>query len=108
MAMVGSTWAGSSRDAVADGRSGPMPPGSKVTCSSEQNHTVAPSMVGLPWSMPSALRPASHTAHFGATDMTVASTLRAWRKRQAELGVGGVHQRVGAGLQLGAQRVCRS
>ena len=37
--------------------------GEKVTCSSEQNSTRAPSIVGLPWSIARDLSPQSATAH---------------------------------------------
>ena len=59
--------------------------GTKVTCSSEQNSTSAPSTDGSPWSMPSALRPQSATAHPGDTEMTVASTDSAWAKGSPSL-----------------------
>src|SRR5690606_19800133 len=82
-ATVGSTCAGQTRTrSPTFGRSGPpgaSGSGAKVTCSSEQNHTFAPSIVGLPWSMPSDLSPASHTAHAGPTDTTVLSTQKAGR-----------------------------
>jgi hypothetical protein len=54
--------------------------GAKVTCSSEQNHTWAPSMVGFPWSIPSDFRPTLATAYGGMagvpghTEMTCPST----------------------------------
>ena len=60
-------------------------PDAKVRCSSEQNHTSAPSTVGLPWSMPSALRPQSATAQPVDTEITVASTLSAWTKGRPSL-----------------------
>ena len=77
-----------------------------VTCSSEQNHTSAPSIDGLPWSMPSALRPQSAT---GTTrvdgDRRSPRTASAGRNGRSSLRVRGVHQRVGAGLDLGGERV---
>ena len=80
-------------------------PGTNVRCSSEQNHTSAPSTDGLPWSMPSALRPQSATAQSVDTEITVDRTRERLDEGQAELAVGGVHERVGAGLDLGGPRV---
>src|SRR4051794_30973513 len=69
--MVGSMCAGATRtwSPTRSGWSGP-----KVVCSSEQNHTEPPLTVGLPWSMPSDLRPQSATAYAGATEITVDHT----------------------------------
>ena len=60
--------------------------GANVVCSSEQNHTVAPGTVGLPWSMPSDLSPTSATTQGGwisllggLAEITVASTDSACR-----------------------------
>ena len=55
-------------------------------CSSEQNSTSAPSTLGSPWSMPSALSPQSATTQpFGDTEITVASTQSAWRNGRPSL-----------------------
>ena len=57
--------------------------GANVVCSSEQNHTVPPGMVGFPWSMPSDFRPTSTTPQPGipevgaVVEMTVPSTVSA-------------------------------
>ena len=53
--------------------------GPNVMCSSEQNHTLASSIEGLPWSMPSAFRPQSATARVPLTETTVATTCSARR-----------------------------
>ena len=78
----------------------------KVRCSSEQNHSLAPAgstTVGLPWSIPSDLRPTSATANpaVGLTEITVPASDSAGPKGSAQMAVGGVHQQVRAGLQLG-------
>ena len=83
--------------------------GANVVCSSEQNHTSRRRRsVGLPWSMPSALSPASTTAQppWRFTEITVveqraapARTGRRWRRRCVSI------SSVGAGLDLGAPRV---
>src|SRR5882757_5532319 len=77
MATVGSTCAGSTRTRSPT-RTEPGTSGANVMCSSEQNHTAAPGMLGLPWSMPSDLSPTSATAQPSDTEITVPSTDSAW------------------------------
>ena len=64
-------------------------------------------MAGLPWSMPSALRPASATAQppRRCTDTTVATRVSAGANPTPAASVGGVHERVRPGLELGHERL---
>ena len=55
--------------------------------------------------MPRALSPQSATAQPAETEITVARTGERLHEGQAELAVGGVHERVGAGLDLGGPGV---
>ena len=62
-----------------------LPLGAKVTCSSEQNQIFAPSMRGLPWSMPNAFSPQSATANCSETETTVARSESAGRNGSPSL-----------------------
>ena len=95
-AIVGSMCAGTTLHPGAD-RHAVL--GTNVTCSSLQNSTSAASIDGLPWSMPSALRPTSATAPRRRVDHRAEHGARL-AERQVQAGVGGVHQRVAAGLHL--------
>ena len=72
-----------------------------VMCSSDTNQqSPTSSTFGSPWSMPNALSPASSTPQRSFFEITVACTKRRSRSR-TRAGVLGVHQAVGAGLELG-------
>ena len=79
--------------------------GANVRCSSEQNHTSAPSTDGSPWSIPSALSPQSATVQPGRHGDHGGEDGQRLGEGQPELAVGGVHERVGTGLDLGGPRV---
>ena len=72
-------------------------------CSSDTNQqSPTSSTFGSPWSMPSAFRPASSTPQpFGEREITVVQRNSAFSKPGRVRRVLGVHQAVGAGLQLG-------